>query len=72
MRAIKRRVIDHIAWVLEVIDHIIQIELGYLSLMYSATTSFLLVIDEGLTERRGSALIHFPIFITKVRASILS
>ena len=43
--ASRRRVIDHIAWVLEVADCIIRAEPGSLSIMYSAAPSkFLLLV----------------------------
>lgn len=42
--ASRRRVIDHIAWVLEVADRIIRAEPGSLSLMYSAAPSKCLLL----------------------------
>ena len=43
-RRSRRRVIDHIAWVLEVADRIIRAEPGSLSLMYSAAPSKCLLL----------------------------
>lgn len=74
-RRSRRRVIDHIAWVLEVADRIIRAEPGSLSLMYSAAPSkfLLLVLFRSMKETLlvGSARIRFPISLGSVLRRVL-
>lgn len=73
--ASRRRVIDHIAWVLEVADRIIRAEPGSLSIMYSAAPSkfLLLVLFRSMKETLlvGSAQIRFPISLGSVLRRVL-
>lgn len=73
--ASRRRVIDHIAWVLEVADRIIRAEPGSLSIMYSAAPSklILLVLFRSMKETLlvGSARIRFPISLGSVLRRVL-